>query len=222
MTPLVSVIVPVHNGASFIGAALASARAQSVNGLELIVVDDGSTDASADIAGEPEYGARLIRQENRGPAAARNRGVATAQGRYLAFLDADDLWPEGRLAWQLNCFAERPEVEMVQGVLQAIQAGSDGFAAVGEPHHAHSLSTALVLRSAFERVGPLDETLRYCEDVDWFFSASSCGLNIYRSDQLALLYRRHADNATNRHDLVRRYTLQVVARHRRRSAADKP
>ena len=190
MTPLVSVIVPVHNGASFIGAALASARAQSVNGLELIVVDDGSTDASADIAGEPEYG--------------------------------DDLWPEGRLAWQLNCFAERPEVEMVQGVLQAIQAGSDGFAAVGEPHHAHSLSTALVLRSAFERVGPLDETLRYCEDVDWFFSASSCGLNIYRSDQLALLYRRHADNATNRHDLVRRYTLQVVARHRRRSAADKP
>ncbi|MEZ5567994.1 MAG: glycosyltransferase family A protein [Halioglobus sp.] len=217
MSPRVSVVVPVHNGAPFLAEALDSARAQTIPDIELIVVDDGSTDTSAEVAQRHSCGVTVIRQPNQGPASARNQGVAAARGEYLAFLDADDLWPQGRLAWQLECFAQHPRTDMVQGRLQSFRRGDSGLEVLGHPHHAHSLSTALVRREAFLRVGPLDESLRYCEDVDWFFSASRTGLTIHRSERLALWYRRHAGNATNRHDLVRRYTLQVVARHRQRA-----
>lgn len=218
MTPRVSVVVPVYNGAAFLARALDSALVQNLPDMELIVVDDGSTDNSAEVAYRHPGEVSVIRQLNQGPAGARNRGVAQARGEYLAFLDADDLWPEGRLAWQLEYMVQQPLVDMVQGRLQSFRCNDNRFEALGEPHHAHSLSTALVRRAAFLRVGPLDESLRYCEDVDWFFSASRVGLNIHRSERLALWYRRHADNATNRHDLVRRHTLRVVARHRQRVA----
>ncbi|MFT4519070.1 MAG: glycosyltransferase involved in cell wall biosynthesis [Halioglobus sp.] len=216
MTTTVSVIIPVYNSARYICRALDSVLAQNMPGLQIIVVDDGSTDNSATLVSQYAASVTLLRQGNRGPAAARNWGVEQSRGEFLMFLDADDLWPEGRLQWQLEYLQAHPEVDVVQGTLQLLHADESGQTPPAEPHHANSLCTAFMRREAFLRVGLLDETLRYCEDLDWFFAAQSMDVSVHRSDRLALIHRRHDDNATNRIDLVRHCTLQVVARHRLR------
>ena len=136
MSPRVSVVVAVYKGDPFLAEALDSARAQTIPDIELIVVDDGSTDTSAEVAQRHSCGVTGIRQPNQGPASARNQGVAAARGEYLAFLDADDLWPQGRLAWQLECFAQHPRTDMVQGRLQSFRKGDSGLEVLGHPHHA--------------------------------------------------------------------------------------
>lgn len=217
MTATVSVVLPVCNGEKFIATALDSVLSQEPPPMEVIVVDDGSTDGTAAMV-QRYPRATLLQQDNRGPAAARNRGVEHAGGSHLAFIDADDRWPAGRLRWQLDYLRDHPGVDIVQGTLQPVRRNTGGAAPCEPPHHANSLCTALIPREVFQRVGPLDETLRYCEDVDWFFAAQAAGVVVHRDERLALEYLRHADNATNNMDMVRRYTLQVVARHRRRLA----
>jgi glycosyltransferase involved in cell wall biosynthesis len=106
--PLVSVVVPVRNGERFLGEALDSVLAQDYEPVELIVVDDGSTDGSGDIAGA--RGAHVIRQEGGGLAAARNAGLAAAQGELVAFIDADDVWLPGKLVRQVEYLLDRPDV----------------------------------------------------------------------------------------------------------------
>lgn len=214
----VSVVLPVYNGDRFIARALDSILSQDPPPLEVIVVDDGSTDGTADTVRRYTQAAQvsLLRQDNQGPAAARNRGIECASGDYLAFIDADDQWPAGRLRWQLDYLRAHPGVDIIQGALQPVRRGADGAAPCEPSHHAHSLCTALIPSDLFQRVGTLDEGLRYCEDVDWFFAAQAAGVVVHRDDRVALEYLRHDDNATNNMELVRRHTLQVVARHRRR------
>src|SRR5688500_7031207 len=102
----VSVVMPAYNAEATIASAMASVRAQTYAGWELIVVDDGSTDRTAEIAAgaaATDKRIRVIRQRNQGVAAARNAAIEAATGRYLAFLDADDLWLPSKLERQL-CF----------------------------------------------------------------------------------------------------------------------
>ena len=108
-TPLVDVILPAYNGSSVIRKALDSALAQDVP-LRVIVVDDGSTDDSAEIA--RSYGPRVtvIRQANRGVSGARNTGLAAATAPYVALLDQDDIWQPGKLARQVKLIEAYPEV----------------------------------------------------------------------------------------------------------------
>ena len=109
----ISCVIPCYNGERFLGAALDSVIAQTLPPAEIIVVDDGSTDGStADVAAN--YGSRVtyLRQDNAGPAAARNRGLACARGDFVAFLDADDLWHQDKLARQAVRFEARPELDI--------------------------------------------------------------------------------------------------------------
>jgi glycosyltransferase involved in cell wall biosynthesis len=112
----ISVVVPVFNGAPFLAGALASVATQGCRPREVIVIDDGSTDGSHAIAEAWGPPMRVFRQANAGPAAARNRGIEQATGRYLAFLDADDLWPRDKLARQLAVLETRPELDMILGL----------------------------------------------------------------------------------------------------------
>jgi glycosyltransferase involved in cell wall biosynthesis len=114
-SPLVSVIVPVWNGERFLAAALDSIVVPEGARAEVIVVDDGSTDRSAAIAAAREPLVRTVRQEHAGLPQARNRGLAEAQGSLLAFLDADDLWSEDKLALQLEALKQRADVAIVLG-----------------------------------------------------------------------------------------------------------
>ena len=112
--PLVSVIVPAYQAERFIEETLDSAAHQDYPAVEVIVVDDGSTDRTAElVAGR---GVRLLRQPHRGPAAARNTGVAAAAGEFIAVLDADDLWPSDRLSRQVDFLQRNPEVGLVLGL----------------------------------------------------------------------------------------------------------
>lgn len=199
--PLISVIIPVFNGERFLCEAVQSVLAQKYSDIEIIIVDDGSTDGTATVArGLPET-VRYLHQTNQGPAAARNRGIEYAQGSLIAFADADDLWPAGKLEVQLPPLIRDPAVEIVMGRIQQVrlsrtigsQTRAQEFA---EPAFSVNLGSALMRKSVFERVGLFDETMRYSEDVDWFMRARERGAEIVTIDAVTLFYRQHEQNMT--------------------------
>jgi glycosyltransferase involved in cell wall biosynthesis len=125
--PAVSVVVPAHNAGRFLGAALRSAAAQTSPPLELIVVDDGSTDGTERVVREAAatFPVRSLRQDRQGAGVARNRGVSVARGEWIAFLDADDLWYPDKLAVQLDCLAAGAPIEFIYSDLDLVdEAGS--------------------------------------------------------------------------------------------------
>ncbi|MCA1576925.1 MAG: glycosyltransferase family 2 protein [Acidobacteria bacterium] len=201
MAPLVSVIIPVFNGERFLRDAVQSVLDQNYSGLEIIIVDDGSTDGTATIAKSFPETVRYLHQANQGPAAARNRGIEHAQGSLLAFADADDLWPADKLALQLSFLMTDPATEIVMGRIQQVlisrtvegQTQTEEF---GEPAFSVNLGSAVIRKSVFERVGLLDETMRYSEDVDWFMRAREAGAAIATIDAVTLFYRQHEENMT--------------------------
>jgi glycosyltransferase involved in cell wall biosynthesis len=197
--PLVSVIVPVYNGEDFLADALASIRLQDYCPLEIVVIDDGSTDGTGELAVTLGQDVNWIQQQNRGPAAARNAGLAIAHGEFIAFLDADDLWPPGKLQSQIDLLLANPAVEIVLGCIQGV--GYSGIPpslatdAKGSFLGVH-LGSAVFRKSVFTKVGSFDENLRYSEDHDWFFRAREQHIAIISIPQVTLLYRRHGSNMT--------------------------
>ena len=115
--PLISVVIPAYNAAAFLAPTLASVFAQDHRPIEVILVDDGSTDDTLAIASSWTPALRVCRQDNAGPSAARNRGIAMAEGEYLAFIDADDTWLPGRLQRHLTIMIQRPDLDMVLGLV---------------------------------------------------------------------------------------------------------
>jgi len=189
--PLVSVVIPVFNGEAFLREAVESVMAQKYSPVEIIIVDDGSTDGTAEMARSLPETVRYLHQSNQGPAAARNRGIEHAQGSLIAFADADDLWPEGKLELQLPYLLRDPAIEIVLGRIQQVRL--EEFA---EPTFSVNLGSAIIRKSVFERVGLFDETMRYSEDVDWFMRAREAGAAIVTIDAVTLLYRQHEQNMT--------------------------
>jgi len=193
--PSIDVVLPAYNGSQVIRHALDSALKQDVP-LRVIVVDDGSTDDSAEIA--RSYGSRVtvIRQANRGVSGARNAGLAAAQARFVALLDQDDVWQPGKLSRQLALMEAHSEVSLVFTDMRLLRRdGSiveDGFLRATPPYaklerkslgdNAYLLpealaqsivrfnfispSTVLVRRQALQDIGGFDESFRYCDDAD--------------------------------------------------------
>lgn len=120
-TPLVSVVIPLYNGAAYIGATITSVHRQSMSDVEVLVVDDGSSDDGPDIVRGHPVGAKLVRQSHLGVAVARNRGLALARGRWVAFLDQDDLWHPSHLERALAWLGEHPDERVL--VLREIAFG---------------------------------------------------------------------------------------------------
>lgn len=194
--PLISVILPVYNAGIYLAEALASIRAQGMASLEIIVVDDGSTDGSASIARQHSDVA-VVTQENRGPAAARNRGIALAKGTLLAFLDADDLWMPQKLERQLALLHADCESAMVYGQTQCLRSTADGeWETFGRPRPLPSFGALLARKAVFSEVGPVDERLRCAEDVDWFARARDAGIPTGTLAEVVLQYRLHGTNLT--------------------------
>jgi glycosyltransferase involved in cell wall biosynthesis len=112
--PLISVIVPVHNGEDFLEDAVASIHRQDYCPLEIVIIDDGSTDGTAGLAATLGNDIHWIYQQHRGPSAARNAGIVMSHGEFIAFLDADDLWPPGKLQAQVELLLASPAADIVQ------------------------------------------------------------------------------------------------------------
>lgn len=199
-TPLISVVIPCHNGAHFLPQAVASILAQDHPKLEIIVVDDGSTDDLATTIRDLPVEVRLLRQDNGGPAAARNTGIRAASADIIAFLDVDDLWPPDKLAVSLAWLAAHPGTDAVTGQAQLMEAAgtADDYCFVGSPSDsfAHYIGAALFRRRAFSKGGLFDPLLRFGEDIDWFANAAHAGLVVDRLDMVTLHVRRHAANST--------------------------
>jgi glycosyltransferase involved in cell wall biosynthesis len=195
--PLVSVVVPVLNGERFLGEAIESIRAQSYRALEILAVDDGSTD------GTPELLAALsdvqcIRQENAGPASARNRGVEASRGELVAFLDADDVWIPSKLSLQVEALAADPDLELVFGHAEVFhdleRRDPTQPPRTGRILPARLPSSLLVRRRAFERIGPFDATHEPGEAVEWSSRAERMGIRYRMLEQVVYRRRIHGRN----------------------------
>ena len=213
--PLVSVIIPVYNGASYLRAALESVFAQTYRPFEVIVVDDGSVDDSGDIAQSfPEL--RYLRQENQGVAAARNNGIDIARGEYFAFLDQDDLWTPEKLRLQMGHLLSHPDLGYTLTHQQYFLDPGATLPAwfrkelLAPVHTGWVLGTLVVRRTAFEAVGNFATSYSAANDSDWFFRAKAAGIPMAVVPELLLLKRLHGANDSRRAKEVLSELLKVV------------
>ncbi len=190
---LVTVVVAVRDGGGFLAEALASVLAQRYEPLEVVVVDDGSTDGSGELAASFGPPVRIVSLPPAGIAAALNSGVALARGSLLAFIDADDLWLPGKLARQTAALRERPELDAVFGHAEHFR-GDDPTAISIPSQPAYAKGTMLIRRIAYDRVGPISSEWRLGEFIDWYGRAVDGGLSSAMLPEVVLLRRVHADN----------------------------
>jgi glycosyltransferase involved in cell wall biosynthesis len=199
--PVVTILVPVYNGALYVREALDSALAQDFDGVEVIVVDDGSTDDTAAIV-EATPGVRLLRQENRGPAAARNAGLEVARGEFIAFLDADDRIPPTKLRSQVGYLQAHADVGCVLGRHEWIDGAPETLAA--DPLHGEEggiqLVTAVIRKALLDEVGGFDESFRISEDRDLLIRLREHGATMVVLDDVVLAKRWHDASTTTTRD----------------------
>ena len=205
----VSVIIPAYNAAASIAAAIRSTLAQTAEEVELIVVDDGSTDETVQVVAEYGTDVRLHRRAvNGGPSAARNDGLRLATGTWIAFLDADDAWLPGGLHALLRGAEEHPQARIVQARFQDVWPHERGV-----PRHANRLPSALFHRTVFGTVGFFDETLRRSEDFDFWVRVRHHAIPMQRIAAVATLYHRRADLRPDRLETFYQTRLRTLQRH---------
>lgn len=200
--PLVSAIIPVYNYDRYLGEAIESVLSQTYRNFEVIVVDDESTDQSAEVARSyADRGVRYCHQTHAGIGPARNTGVEMAQGDFLAFLDADDRWPEEKTERQLQAFESDPMLDMVFGQAVQLQNGPEWEAGIKDKNApAASMvpgmvaGTMLVKRAAFSRVGEFPGGLKVGEFIDWYSRAVGLQIRSLVLPDLFLWRRIHDSN----------------------------
>jgi alpha-1,6-rhamnosyltransferase len=193
---LVTVVMPAYNAEAFIRPALDSLLAQDWPELEVIVVDDGSTDATAEIV-ESYEGVQCIRQENAGPAAARNAGARAAGGSFVANFDSDDLLPPTRLTAQASYLIEHPDVGCVFGrqewidpppwlTRDPVYGELDGI----------PLTSAMFRRHVLLDLGGYDETFVHGEDTDLLIRMREAGITYHVIPEVVVYRRFHESSLT--------------------------
>jgi len=230
MDPLVSVVIPTFNGQKYIRETLDSVLGQTYGALEIIVVDDGSTDSTAETVAAYGPQVRLIRQEQRGHPAARNLGIGAATGDFLSFVDHDDLWLPEKTELQLECFQSDPELDLVFGHIQNFftpEMTEEERRRVAAPMHALPgllQGAMLARRTSFDRVGPFSEERDMGDYLDWHGRAMVLELRIHMQAVTVLRRRIHATNFTRTHKHLRQQQYLSAVKQlldRRRSAAAK-
>jgi len=197
---MISVVMPVYNGSAFLDVALSSIEDQHHSGLEVLLVDDGSTDDLPLRAKHFAPPVLYLRQDNRGPAAARNLGLRASRGELLAFLDADDRWAPGHLERLERALSVHPESGIAQGLMQQFALNEDGSEQRSGPYRMPYLGSCLFRRWVFDRCGLLDESLQFGEDYDLMFRCWEHDIPKCHVEEVSLLYRRHAGNMTRGND----------------------
>ena len=199
--PAISVIIPVYNGEKYLTKSIESVIDQAIDNMEIIVVDDASTDSSINVAAGFGPVVSIHKQTiNKGAGSARNLGVEKSNGVFLSFLDADDLWTEGKLKNQLLYLDNNPEVDMVFG--NAEQFISPELSEENQKSLRNELTkipgfaagTMLIRKETFLKVGWFDERLELGEYIDWFCRAKDMGLKYHMLNDIVLKRRIHTTN----------------------------
>jgi len=223
----VSVVIPCYNGERYVAETLGSVMRQPCPGIEIILVDDGSTDRTREVVEAMAPAVRYLRQPHGGAARARNGGVAQATGSVLAFLDADDLWPDGALRALLEPLERDPGLGMVVGHMEQFvspelpEEARGQFRFAPEPVPARMCGSVIVRRTVFDQAGGFSTRLETGEFMDWVLRVEALGVRSVTVPQVVLRRRLHHLN----HGVVRRDTrldyVRVVkaALDRRRAAA---
>lgn len=214
--PLVSVIIPVYNGQQYLAEAIRSALGQTYPHVEIIVIDDGSTDRSAEVAREFGSAVRYHFFAHAGLGAARNRGVELARGSLFAFLDADDLWVDEKLKLQIAVLFGQPDLDMVFGQAEQFhspeldEAQRSNLQGHGEIMPGYFAGTLLIKREAFYRVGLFETTWRVGEFIDWYLKAIETGLKSQTLLDVLLKRRLHVSNMGIRERDARADYVRIV------------
>ena len=203
--PLVSVLVPVYNGERYLEEALDSVFAQGWEPLEVVVLDDGSTDSSAEIA--QRYAVRYIHQENAGIAAARNAAIGAARGEIVAFLDADDVWLPGGLEARVSHLLGDPGLGYVLSRMEVFfeprteRPSWIRQRVLSAPQHGF-FQTFVGHRGVFDEVGLFDPAFEPSDDIDWFARAKDAGVASFELPQVCARYRVHDESLTSRQSVM--------------------
>jgi glycosyltransferase involved in cell wall biosynthesis len=205
-TPAVSCILAVYNGQQYLAEALQSLRVQSRPMDEIIVIDDGSTDDTAEIAERFGPPVRCIRQKNAGQSAARNHGVRISHGDLLSFLDCDDLIHPQKIERQLKRIAEVPQLMLIDAYAQNFwspevseeQRQLDGWQSLthSDKPWPEFIATWLFRREVWDRVGGFDENRKFAEDSDWHDRVRFSGMPMETMRTVLARRRLHQANLT--------------------------
>ena len=227
--PLVSVIIPVYNYDRYLAEAVESVLSQTYQHLEVIVVDDGSTDRSGEVAKSfAGRGVRYCQQVHSGIGPTRNKGVELAQGVFIAFLDADDRWPVQKIERQLRAFESDPALEMVFGQALQLHNGPEWEAEVSDYKVAADgmvpgmvPGTMLIKRAAFDRVGKFLGDWKVGEFIDWYARAVELQIRSLVLPELLLWRRIHDSNqGVRERQSVSDYARVLKAKLDRKRATD--
>lgn len=226
--PSVDVVLPAYNSERYVREAIESVLAQRYPSLTLICVDDGSTDSTRAVL--DSFGGRIVRvvlAKNQGIAEARNAGIRAGTGEFIAFMDADDVWEEGKIESQVARFSLRPDLDISFTRMRCFvspeldQATKDARYCPPGDVDGYLPPTAMVRRDSFMRVGMFDPKWRVGEFIDWFSRAKDAGLTHELHDGVYLRRRIHDANTgvvarPSRVDYVR-IAREALARKRAKS-----
>ncbi len=197
--PLVTVIIPAYNYADYISTTLDSVFAQTYRPIEVIVVDDGSTDNSAEIVrGYPEV--QYFYQSNQGVSVARNVAIAAAKGEFMAFLDADDLWKPDKLSVQITYMLENPDMRITGTKVRNFLDSETQlpFWLKDNPNWEEDTaiipSTLVVHKSVFNQIGGFSPDYRASEDTEWLWRANEVKVPMFKINEIMTLRRFHGSN----------------------------
>jgi glycosyltransferase involved in cell wall biosynthesis len=217
--PLVTAAIPVRNGEAYLAEAIESVLAQSRPCDQVIVVDNGSTDRSAEIAAGFGPAVEVVREPRPGIGTARNAALRAARGDYLAFLDADDLWEAEKTALQLAAFEAEPRLQLVFGHVRQFVSpdltGEDAGCLLvpASPQPGQYIGAILARRTAIESIGPWPEDVRVSDGLTFLLRARELGLEQAMLAETVTLRRVHGAN----HSIQNRDERSEFARHLKRS-----
>jgi len=219
---MITVIIPAYNQSHYLAGAIESVLAQDYEDWECIVVNDGSTDSTAEVVKTyQDQRIHYIHQQNAGLSAARNTGIRNARGKYLSFLDSDDLFAKNKLSLLMNVFYNNPEIALVSGNTELID--QNGIAIerkfdpvlpadnsqllLGNPLHVGSV---LLKRSWQEKVGFFDTRLRSYEDWDYWLRLALHNAKFVCIPEVVSFYRFHTEQMTRNRQQMTRASFTVL------------
>ena len=224
--PEVSVVMPVYNGQAHVADAVASVQRQTGVSFEILARDDGSTDGTLAVlrrCASADHRIKLSTGPNQGPAACRNRCLEIASGRFVAFLDHDDLWPDGRLLRQLERLRAQPGAMAVLGETVMFERLDEAGLPAPSPRlrrvFAGLLQAGLFRRELLQTVGQFDPALLAGDDVDLMLRMVETGCRIDAEAEVAVLYRLHPSQHTADLGFSGRQTVRAIGRSLRRRRA---